>query len=141
MSEPNLNREAEHVLDHGDAELVREIAQSYRPAPAAPSARAAFRAGVDARIRRRASRRIWTAGTALATAAVAMFALRGVLPSDSPLLAPTQGAEPDMTIASAATPDDTVEEALLTVGLPASSEEQALPADYQAIDDLFLEGV
>ena len=48
--------------------------------------------------------------------------LRGPLPTDAP--------------ASDATSD----EALLALALPAESEEEALPADYQAIEDLLLEG-
>jgi len=104
-----------------DAELVRRIAQSYRPCDPAPSARAAFRAGIDARIRRRALQR-WTAGAATAAAALAFVLLRG---SPAPI-APT-----------ADIPDDA---ALLAFALPDESEDEALPADYQAIEDLFVEG-
>ena len=104
-----------------DAELVRRIAEHYRPPEPAPSARAAFRAGVDARIRRRALQR-WAAGAVTAAAALALVLLRG-LPAP---LAPT-----------ADTPDDA---ALLALALPDESEDEALPADYQAIEDLFVEG-
>lgn len=113
---------AEHELDPGDAELVRRIAESYRPPEPAASARAAFRARLDARIRRRAVGRRWAAGAATAAVAVAIVWLRGPLPTDAP--------------ASYATSD----EALLALALPADSEEEALPADYQAIEDLLLEG-
>ena len=84
---------------------------------------AAFRARVDARIRRRAVGRRWAAGAATAAAAVAIVWLRGPLAD-----------------ATAPAPDAATDEALLALALPAASEEEALPADYQAIEDLFLEG-
>jgi len=105
-----------------DAELVSRIAQSYRPCDPAPSARAAFRAGIDARIRRRALQR-WAAGAATAAAALAfVLLLRGSPAPIAPIADP---------------PDDA---ALLAFALPDESEDEALPADYQAIEDLFLEG-
>jgi ferric-dicitrate binding protein FerR (iron transport regulator) len=113
---------ADHELGRGDAELVRRIAESYRPPEPAASARAAFRARLDARIRRRAVGRRWAAGAATAAAAVAIVWLRGSLPMDAPA------------------PDATSDEALLALALPAASEEEVLPADYQAIEDLLLEG-
>jgi hypothetical protein len=111
---------ADHELNRGDAELVRSIAESYRPPEPAVSARAAFRARLDARIRRRAVGRRWVAGAATAAVAVAIVWLRGPFSSDAP--------------------DATSDEALLALALPAASEEEALPADYQAIEDLLLEG-
>ena len=48
--------------------------------------------------------------------------LRGPLPIDAPV------------------PDAATDEALLALALPAESEEEALPADYQAIEDLLLAG-
>ena len=110
-----------HEIDR-DAELVRRIAESYRPPEPAASARAAFRARVDARIRRRAMQR-WAAGAATAAAALALVLLRG-----SPPVAPTPSAD---------AADDA---ALLALALPEESEDEALPADYQAIEDLLLEG-
>ena len=76
-----------------DAELVRRIARSYRPPEPAPSARAAFRAGIDARIRRRALQR-WTAGAATAAAALAFVLLRG---SPAPI-APTADIPDDAAL-------------------------------------------
>ena len=104
-----------------DAELVRRIAQSYRPPEPAPSARAAFRAGIDARIRRRATQR-WAAAAATISVALALVLLRG---SPAPLTPSTD------------LPDDA---ALLALALPDESEDENLPADYQAIDDLLIEG-
>jgi hypothetical protein len=117
-------RHHDHELSRGDAELVRRIAESYRPPEPAASARAAFRARLDARIRRRAVGRRWVAGatTAAVAVAVAIVWLRGPFSSDAPA------------------PDATSDEALLALALPADSEEEALPADYQAIEDLLLEG-
>ncbi len=114
--------DADRELSRGDAELVRRIGESYRPPEPAASARAAFRARVDARIRRRSVGRRWAAGAATAAAAVAIVWLRGALPTNAPAS------------------DATTDEALLALVLPAASEEEALPADYQAIEDLFLEG-
>ena len=113
---------ADHELSRGDAELVRSIAQSYRPPEPAASARAAVRARVDARIRRRAVGRRWVTGLATAAVAAAIVWLRGALPTDAPA------------------PDATNDEALLALALPADAEEEVLPADYQAIEDLLLEG-
>jgi hypothetical protein len=107
-------------LERGDAELVRRIAESYRPTEPAASARAAFRARLDARIRRRAVGRRWVAGLATAAAAVALVWLRGTPPIDTPA-ADTAG-----------------DEALLALALPAELEEDVMPADYQAIEDLLL---
>ena len=120
MTDPRERADPE--LDRGDAELVRLISESYRPAEPRPPARAAFRARVDARIRRRAVGRRWAIGAATAAAAVTLVWLRGAPPIDAPV------------------PDAAFEEALLALVLPASSEEEALPADYQAIEDLLLEG-
>ncbi len=111
-----------------DAELVRRIAQSYRPPEPEPSARVAFRAGVDARIRRRAGRKLWLAGAATAAVAVSFALLRGSLPADAP-------TAPPATVAGIETG-----EALLALTLPTESDAEALPADYQAIEELFLEG-
>ena len=108
-------------IDRDDEALVRRIAASYRPAESAPSARAAFRAGIDARIRRRATQR-WTAAAAMACVALALVLLRG---SPAPLAPSTD------------LPDDA---ALLALALPDESEDEVLPADYQAIDDLLIEG-
>jgi hypothetical protein len=111
----------ERDLDPGDAALVRRIAEAYRPPEASASQRVAFRARLDARIRRGSARRVWVAGFATAAAAVAIVWLHGPAPVD-----PT-----------AATPDVSAGDALLA--LAASSEDEALPADYQAIEDLFIE--
>ncbi|MGH7338070.1 MAG: hypothetical protein ACREI7_10850, partial [Myxococcota bacterium] len=75
-----------------------------------------------ARIRRRAVGRRWVAGAATAAIAVAIVWLRGPLPTDAPA------------------PDAAGDEALLALAFPAESEAEALPADYQAIEDLLLEG-
>ena len=109
-----------HEIDR-DEELVRRIAESYRPPVPASSARAAFRAGIDARIRRRTTQR-WAAAAATASAALALVLLRG---SPAPLAPSTD------------LPDDA---ALLALALPDESEDETLPADYQAIDDLLIEG-
>ncbi|TMA34319.1 MAG: hypothetical protein E6J87_07305 [Deltaproteobacteria bacterium] len=118
----DLRLEHDRDLDPGDAELVRRIAESYRaPEPPAP-ARVAFRARVDARIRRRSVRRLWTLGAATAGAAAMLVWLRGGLPVEAPA------------------PDAEADAALLALALPADTEEETLPADYQAIEDLLLEG-
>jgi hypothetical protein len=104
-----------------DEALVRRIAESYRPPEPAPSARAAFRAGIDARIRRRATQR-WSAAAATICAALAFVLLRG---SPAPI-APSTDLRDDA--------------ALLALALPDESEDETLPADYQAIDDLLIEG-
>ena len=113
-----------HRESDRDAAFVRRIAESYRPAEPSPAARVAFRARVDARIRRRAVQR-WAAGAATVAAALALVLLRGSAPEPS---APS-------TDANAAADAE-----LLALALPADSEEESLPADYQAIEDLFLEG-
>ena len=118
-------RDRETGLDPGDADLVRRIAESYRPAERGASARVSFRAGVDARVRRRSiGRRLTTIATA-ATAAAA--------------IAIAWSIGPWATDPSA--PYDESDEALLAFALPsaAESDEESLPADYQAIEDLFLE--
>jgi hypothetical protein len=114
-----------HREDDRDAALVRRIAESYRPAELSPAARVAFRARVDARIRRRRTVQRWAAGSATAAAALALVLLRGSAP------------EPSAPSANANAASDA---ALLALALPADSEEESLPADYQAIEDLFLEG-
>lgn len=123
MSDPQHDK---HGLDPGDAELVRRIAESYRPPEREPSARVAFRARVDARVRRQSLGRRWTtvATAAVAASAIALAWLNGPLATD-----PTA-------------PDDATDEALLAFALPAAAEaeEESLPADYQAIEDLLLEG-
>src|SRR5262245_52807866 len=118
----DLRPEHDRDLAPGDAELVRQIAESYR-APELPApARVAFRACLDARIRRRSARRLWIAGAVTAFAAAVLVWLRGELPAEAP------------------TPDATSDAALLALALPADAEEEVLPADYQAIEDLLLEG-
>jgi hypothetical protein len=114
----------ENELDRGDAALVRWIVETYRPPEPAPSARAAFRARLDARIRRRAAGRRWRVGAATVAVAAALVWLRGSLPVHR---------EP--------APDASADEALLALALPADSDEEAMPADYQAIEALFLDGV
>jgi hypothetical protein len=116
----------EPELDRGDAELVRQIAAAYRPPDPAPSARAVFRAGVDARIRRRTAGRRWALGAATVAAAAAFVVLRGPAP-----VAPVAGESSS---------DAAAEEALLAIAAPEDAEEQTLPADYEAIEGLFLEG-
>jgi hypothetical protein len=113
-----------HRESDRDAALVRRIADSYRPAEPSPAARVAFRARIDARIRRRAVQR-WVAGAATVAAALALVLLHGSPP------------EPGTTSTEA---DAAADAALLALALPADSEEESLPADYQAIEDLFLEG-
>lgn len=122
MSDERRFAETDRELDRGDAELVRRIAESYRPPEPAASARAAFRARLDARIRRRAVGQRWVVGVATAAAAVALVWLRGSPPIETPVA------------------DTATDEALLVLALPAESEEEAMPADYQAIEDLLLEG-
>jgi len=114
-----------HREDDRDAALVRRIAESYRPAEPSPAARVAFRARVDARIRRRRTVQRWAAGAATAAAALALVLLRGSAP------------EPSAPSANANAASDA---ALLALALPADSEEESLPADYQAIEDLLVEG-
>jgi hypothetical protein len=121
MSDPRRSPETE--LDASDAELVRRIAEHYLPRDPSAAARVAFRAGLDARIRRRARLRLWIAGVATAAAGALFVLLRGSPPAP---LVPSADAASDA--------------ALLVLALPDDSEEESLPADYQAIDDLFLEG-
>jgi hypothetical protein len=125
MSDQRHDIETEERLDRGDAELVRRIAAAYRPAESAPSARAAFRAGIDARIRRRTALQRWALGAATVAAAALLLLSRAPAP-----VAPERTAS-----------DMSAEEALLALAAPADAEEAALPADYEAISDLFLEGV
>jgi hypothetical protein len=121
MSDERHSLDQERDLEPGDAALVRRIAEAYRPPDPTAAARVAFRARVDARIRRRTARRVWVTGIATATAAAAFMWLRGAAPVGPP-----------------ASPDAATGDTLLA--LAASSEEEALPADYQAIEDLLLEG-
>ena len=123
-------READPLLDPGDAELVRRIAETYRPPEPAASARVVFRARLDERIRRRAVGRRWLAGAAAGAtaAAAALVLLRGSPVGWEPVAEPVAEAS------------STPEEALLALALPADAEEENLPADYQAIDVLLLEG-
>jgi hypothetical protein len=116
-----------HDIDR-DAEFVRKIAETYRPTAPTPAQRVAFRAGVDARIARRVSARRWLAGAAAAACALGLLWLRS---------SPTAG--PTSTPAAAIAEIDATE-ALLALAEPATSESEALPADYQAIGDLLLEG-
>jgi hypothetical protein len=118
-------RSGEHELER-DAAFVRRIAEVYRPAEPAPAARVAFRAALDARIARRASARRWLAGAAAVACALGTVWLRG-----APPIVPTA---PESATAEAG-----AAEALLALAVP-GSEPQVLPADYQAIDDLLLEG-
>src|SRR5262249_30882488 len=112
-------------LSPGDAALVRQIAESYRAPERTAAARAAFRAGVDARIRRRASDPWWMAGAAAVAVALAAVWLRGPAP-----------------LRRAPERDVRAGEALLALALPAdSAEDEAMPADYEAIEDLLMEGV
>ena len=122
MSDERRTTDLEHGLAPGDAELVRRIAAEYRPSPASASARVAFRAGIDARVQRRSARRIWWLGLATASA-LALFALVRTAP----------------VVPTAVPSDPDGGEALLALA-SATDEEEALPADYQAIEDLFLEG-
>jgi hypothetical protein len=121
MSDERRSWDHDRDLGPGDAALVRRIAEAYRPPEASASERVAFRARLDARIRRGSTRRVWVAGFATVAAAAAFVWLRGPAPV-GPIAVP---------------PDTAAGDALLA--LAASSEEEALPADYQAIDDLFLE--
>src|SRR5258706_6153250 len=117
MSDERHAWDDDRDLEPGDAALVQRIAEAYRPPEASASQRVAFRARLDARIRHGSARRVWVAGCAAAAAAAAFVWLRGPAP-----VAP-----------SAALPDAAAGDALLA--LVASSEEEALPADYQAIED------
>jgi hypothetical protein len=117
------HREEDRDLARGDAELVRQIAESYRPPEPPRSARAAFRDRLDARIRRRAARRLWMTGAATAGVAAAL-----VLLAAWPATPPAPATE------------SSTDAALLALALPAESEAEPLPADYQAIEDLLLEG-
>jgi hypothetical protein len=110
-----------------DAELVRRIAENYRPTQPSPAERVAFRAALDVRIRRRARGRLWIAGAATAAVAAVLVLVRGSLPVGAPKAPVTPVAAID------------ADETLLALALPAS-EAQTLPADYQAIEDLLLEG-
>ena len=110
-----------------DAQLVRHIAESYRPRELSPAQRVAFRARLDARIRVRARLRLWIAGAATVAVAALAVLVRGTLPVSEPSEPGVQAAAID------------AEEELLALALPAS-EPETLPADYQAIDDLLLEG-
>jgi hypothetical protein len=121
MSDERRFAVTDRELERGDAELVRRIAESYRPAEPAVAARVAFRARLDARIRRRAVGRRWVAGVATAAAAVALVWLRGSPPIDPPTT-------------------DASDQALLVLALPPESDEEVMPADYQAIEDLLLAG-
>jgi len=113
--------------DDHDAQLVRQIAESYRPRELSPAQRVAFRTRLDARIRGRARLRLWIAGAATTAVAVLVVLVRGTLPVSEP-------AEPGVQEAAI-----DAEEALLAFASPAP-EPETLPADYQAIDDLLLEG-
>jgi anti-sigma factor RsiW len=116
---------SEHDIDR-DVDFVRHVAESYRPREFSSAERVAFRTRLDARIRRRAQLPIWIAGAATAAAVAVLVLVRGSLPVNAP-------AEPGTSAALDA------EETLLALALPASDAEK-LPADYQAIDDLLLEG-
>ncbi|HKA14579.1 MAG TPA: hypothetical protein VKH41_06150 [Myxococcota bacterium] len=115
---PHFDRD----LDLGDAELVRRIAESYRAPEPSAAERVALRARIDARLQRRSVRRLWVAGAATAGVAAAIALLR----AGEPAVAPA--------------PDAAADEALLALAAPAGAEEEALPDDYQAIEDLLLEG-
>jgi len=122
MNDGRRATDLESDLAPGDAELVRRIAAEYQPSEASASARVAFRAGIDARVRRRQMRRVWVAGLATASALALFASLR-----TAPVVPTALPGDPDGG------------EALLALATSAD-EEEALPADYQAIEDLFLEG-
>jgi hypothetical protein len=116
----------EHDIDR-DADFVRHVAESYRPRELSAAERVAFRTRLDARIRRRAHLPLWIAGAATAAVVALAVLVRGSLPVETPATTGSSAAALD------------AEETLLALALPASDAE-TLPADYQAIDDLLLEG-
>jgi hypothetical protein len=142
MSDPRHPPETNRDLDPGDADLVRRIAESYRPAESTPSMRVAYRDRLDARIRRRAKRRLWLAGSAAAAVAAAAALVWLRVPIGAPFASGSPDRDQEIALEPEASSSDANEEdALLAFALPADSEEVALPADYEAIEDLILEGV
>jgi len=128
MSDP---RDPKRDARENDA-FVRTLAAHYRPPEPTPAERAAFRAGLDERLARRrgAAWLPWAAGLATASAALALVFVPGTT-SDS------ADAPPATRLASGPAAAD----ALLWLATPESEEDDALPADYEAIAGLFLEEV
>lgn len=114
--------------------FVRRVNEAYAPPPLTPVRRAEFHARLDARLERGARPR-WGARLAAvgAVAAASVLALR--LASDGRLAAPVAVPAAVPTTTAIATPD----EALLVLATESeTSDEETLPADYEAISSVFL---
>lgn len=116
-----------------DAAFVRRLADAYAPPAAAPQERVAFRAALDRRLER--ERRVpWLPALGgVAAAALALALVLGAPGSRAPAPSP---APP--TTQTRATPEEALL-ALAALGEDAGDEgSESLPADYEAIADLFL---
>jgi hypothetical protein len=137
MTDPNPDRP--DPTPDGDA-FVREVAGLYTP----PEMSAARRSAFDARLGERLShRRRWSWGPVLAgTAAVLALALlllrtgEDPRPGEGPARLTAQRPEP-----RPARIETTAEEAILALATAsAAPAEKELPDDYEAIENLFLDG-
>lgn len=122
-----------------DEAFVRKVAGLYSP----PELSAARRSAFDARLGERlAHRRRWSWGPVLAgTAAVFALALLLLLAGEAPR--PGEGPESLTAQGSAPRPvriQTTAEEAILALTASATPVEEELPEDYEAIENLFLDG-
>ncbi len=135
-------------LGRDDQAFVDRVSAAYRAPELPPSRRVAFREALDRRMADGTRARRWRAAGLLACGALALALawLGTTLPSPvapettNVARAPTPaetGLEAPLTIAA----DTTPEEALLSFSdEPLSDEATSLPADYEAIESLFLGG-
>ena len=124
------------ALSPEDDAFVERVREVYAWPEQTDFERAAFRARLDEHLPRKRGRRpIWmTAGLATAGVGVAVLAI-WVLPTSAPL---NEGSS-ELVRAGG----ETAEEALLALTQPTQSidRDASLPADYEAISSLFLNGV
>lgn len=127
---PDDRREADPATEA----FVRRVNEAYAPPPLTPARRVAFHARLDERLERGARPR-WGARLAAAGAVAAACVLTLRLASDGRLAVPLVPPPVVPTATTIASPD----EALLVLATESeTSDEETLPADYEAISSVFL---
>lgn len=126
--------------ERDDARLIERVRAAWSPAPPTPAQRAAFDAGLEARLERAQRRHgLWPAlgvGAAAAAFATLLVMVRSEVPApQAPVPVAQHAPAPDATTLRAAE--------LLYAGSEGTGElevdDAGLPAEYAAIADVFLD--
>ncbi len=133
----NPRSDDETRLSAEEEAFVRRLAGAWAPPERRPEQRLAFQAKLDARLRGRRGR-LASGWMLVATAAAAAVALWMRTEAVEPLVSGTLGEAAEDLSGSAVTPEEAI---LAFVVEPEEAEpEEALPADYEAIASVFLDG-